>query len=622
MSDPAFSPDAYQRLASAIADALEAQAPDAVGRATAGLTVSVYPPAAGLPFGKKFPSRKPIAAVFAAPGDLISAARGGDPAAVETALEALGALDVERAADLGAQVFTVAPWPELLDRAALALSRSARESSFDRLLAAIPSVSRAGFLLTQSPFPGCKRVSARLSASPVMRFEPFAIPTEAGWEAMAPAARQAFEAQQEKAAGAYAADDVDAVRSLLEYLGKHRCPGALAPMTKLYAGHPSSKVRLAAGHAIVAFGDPEGLDLLISLGDSSDERRRWFAVKAVIAKDPAQAVERLGGDDLLLDERRERVGQALKILDMDAKDKAKTGGAPWVLADPRWLGILARWVRDKQLGDAADALLRRFPAAEVARATAPAPKPKPKSAAKTKKPSGALAALDAGDGPGAWSRLLALGDDVRRPPHAGEAREVAHRTMIAARACLERIVERLAKSGYRFVRPDHALTAPPAGVRDQLDELESLVGALPLSLRAAYEHLGAIDLRGDHPAWPRSADVGLRPAASERDVWLTDPLVLVPVAAILDDVEEGSRAPFHLAFAGDPLTKAGYSGGTYQVTLPCLAADAVVEGEAHGRTFVEHLRVALRNGGFAGFEGMRDAPRPLLDALVAGCPPI
>lgn len=183
--------------------------------------------------------------------------------------------------------------------------------------------------------------------------------------------------------------------------------------------------------------------------------------------------------------------------------------------------------------------------------------------------------------------------------------------------------ERLEKAGYRFRHPKHVFVPPPADIAQKVDELESIVGVLPLALRAAFEHLGVWLLNGDHLAWPKTANVDLRPAASEKDVWFTDPLMFAPIGPILDDTEGwNKRGSFSVDFAGDAVLKAGYSGSTCSSLVPNVVADAPIEGERQHRTLVEHLRTCLRSGGFAGFETIPDRPQALIDTLTAGLPPV
>jgi hypothetical protein len=236
-------------------------------------------------------------------------------------------------------------------------------------------------------------------------------------------------------------------------------------------------------------------------------------------------------------------------------------------------------------------------------------------------PLGALALLKSGDSAGAWQKLGALGERVREPEHLGEAREVAAATMRIARANLETIVSRLRASGYRFLRPNSALLPPPPDAAAKLDEIEAAVGPLPLSLRAAFEHLGVVDLVGDHPSWPKSANVKLRSVRAESEVWFNDALMLVPIDAILEDVFEQGVGKT-IGFAGDDYTKAGYSGGLHAVAMPCPLADGAIAGHVGGLTFLDHLRLGLRHGGFPGFAGIADAPRDYLEMLVHGCPSI
>jgi hypothetical protein len=196
--------------------------------------------------------------------------------------------------------------------------------------------------------------------------------------------------------------------------------------------------------------------------------------------------------------------------------------------------------------------------------------------------------------------------------------------MRRARENLKRIAGRLEKSGYCFANPGDPVQPLGKNVIDQLMKLDSVAGPLPLFFGAALQYLGAIDFSGDHPDWPRTANVMMRPATSQKRVWLTDPFVLAPVRSLLSDAldHQPRGTPFALAFAGDPVTKAGYSGGAYGIRVPSAAADPLVVGESKHRTFVAHLRIALRFGGFAGFAAIAGRPRDFIRRLVVGLPSI
>jgi hypothetical protein len=130
-----------------------------------------------------------------------------------------------------------------------------------------------------------------------------------------------------------------------------------------------------------------------------------------------------------------------------------------------------------------------------------------------------------------------------------------------------------------------------------------LTGPLPLSLRAWYEVVGAVNFGGWHPQW----DV-----AYHDPIWV-DPLVSDYVQWEYDawgeTREQGGReaGPFILPFAPDYYHKQDVSGGApYGIALPNAAADALVECEWHGTTFVDYLRTCFRWGGFPGFEMVRE----------------
>ena len=131
-----------------------------------------------------------------------------------------------------------------------------------------------------------------------------------------------------------------------------------------------------------------------------------------------------------------------------------------------------------------------------------------------------------------WQELQSLGAAVRQEKYLGLASEVAMETMQRVGRNCERIVKRLETTGYTFgVYPngsrgyfsEGALRAPTDATRADCAELESLVGPLPLSIKAFWQHVGAVDLVGRLPGWP----TGL------------DPLVIEPPEAALSELEAG-----------------------------------------------------------------------------------
>jgi hypothetical protein len=93
----------------------------------------------------------------------------------------------------------------------------------------------------------------------------------------------------------------------------------------------------------------------------------------------------------------------------------------------------------------------------------------------------------AGDHEGVWRKLTELGPGLRQDCAAwDDATEVARETMRHVRANVERLHAALLEDGYRFDRPDDALVAPAADAHDRLDQVERVVGPLPLSLRGWF----------------------------------------------------------------------------------------------------------------------------------------
>jgi hypothetical protein len=206
----------------------------------------------------------------------------------------------------------------------------------------------------------------------------------------------------------------------------------------------------------------------------------------------------------------------------------------------------------------------------------------------------------AGDHEGVWRKLTELGPGLRQDCAAwDDATEVARETMRHVRANVERLHAALLEDGYRFDRPDDALVAPAADAHDRLDQVERVVGPLPLSLRGWFEVVGSVNFVGVHPEW---------------DFEYADPLVVdCPIDHIVREYEEREASGwfeeedtdrFPLDLAPDYLHKADVSGGApYSIWVPDAAADARWEfDDLHETAFVGYLRSALLDwGGFPGW---------------------
>ncbi len=207
-----------------------------------------------------------------------------------------------------------------------------------------------------------------------------------------------------------------------------------------------------------------------------------------------------------------------------------------------------------------------------------------------------------------WAELTALGEQVRQEPLLPDALAVARETMRRVAHNIEVIAARLPSIGYRFGyeadedEEEDSLSTPyrppSPNAAEQVAELESLVGALPLSLRAWYEVGGSVDFIGFHKLWS-----GI----------YTDPLVISSVEYALEECRDWQYqvsengpdevGPYEAELAPDFYHKDNVSGGApYGIELPNAAADAVLLNEWHDANFVEYLRECFRWGGFPGFD--------------------
>jgi hypothetical protein len=208
----------------------------------------------------------------------------------------------------------------------------------------------------------------------------------------------------------------------------------------------------------------------------------------------------------------------------------------------------------------------------------------------------------AGDHREVWSQVQELGAAVREEPHAADALAVAYATMMRVRTTVAALVERLSAIGYEFEcakrrreatpmppmirdlqelrqqlglppkqwgepeRPVAPIEPPEVGLRHRMRRLERDAGTLPLSLRAFWEVVGSVDLRGNHPTET-----------------LADPLAISPFSEVLS---EWDRSPFEVGVDGRAFV---IEIGDCRVTLPCCSVDAGI---------VEYLRRALGDGSF------------------------
>jgi hypothetical protein len=272
-----------------------------------------------------------------------------------------------------------------------------------------------------------------------------------------------------------------------------------------------------------------------------------------------------------------------------------------------------------------------------------------------------------------WDELQALGAAVREEPVYADATAVARETMRRVRKNIEELIQRLISIGFVFGYDQHLMqcvrriregtmdwtdylemltwvreqpslflpatlmedrlsfylhsrlthdadafrrewrtdpTNPPV-MSDYLEELEQEYGLVPLSVRAWYEEVGAVNFFGSHPHWPSMV--------------VCDPLQV----CVLDrqwrtHVEETSDGSLVFFFAEESLLKAGVSGAgaPYAFTLPDASADAhlapwILSPKNSEFDFVEYLRWSLLT--WAGFPGL--AGRPAIPSWPADVRP-
>ena len=229
-----------------------------------------------------------------------------------------------------------------------------------------------------------------------------------------------------------------------------------------------------------------------------------------------------------------------------------------------------------------------------------------------------------------WRELGALNGQVREDGPAADALAVAYTTMTRVRQNVATIVAKLRELRYEFEAesgdPDRIIDFGRArsdlwfdSPRDRpapfsrpergwanLQRFEKDAGSLPLSLRVWFEIVGSVTFAGKHPVL--SPDDG---------TVFPDPLVVVPFSQILRDWDHSppevgvDGQAFVAEIAPAAARKASGAGGSYQVTLPSVGMDALLENEPHQLPFVEYLRLAFQWGGFPGFERAARKPKEI-----------
>jgi hypothetical protein len=192
-----------------------------------------------------------------------------------------------------------------------------------------------------------------------------------------------------------------------------------------------------------------------------------------------------------------------------------------------------------------------------------------------------------------WDELRALGARAQDDEHHEEALEIARETMRRARNDIDLIAERLPAIGYRFANPERARVPPTPGDLEAIVRFEREVGPLPLSLRAYFEIVGAVDFTQAYAQMERGANE----PSSLRALGARDPLLLPGAAEFLSDRTARDAGPKRMAFFMDACEKTGAGGDYVYVELPRLSSDCLLDAR---EPFVDYLRNAVTRGGFRG----------------------
>ncbi len=509
-------------------------------------------------YGAHFAASKstPYVTAFASIEPFLVLLREGDPGAIELSFRLLAPIDAEACVAPAAILLAHDPWRELGSAMGRALGSACSEESFTLLLDH-PEVAYLRGGLSRNGYPGG---------------------VSRAWEAWRrdralPEDERAHEMESEP---------------LLEYLLRHDRARAYPEL-----------VAVRDEHAVFAahfFRNDDTEESRAQLQRALDEAApskplslvARFGLLQRIEADPPRTIEALGGVARLRapEARGLRIALVDELIDDLFRQKPPRGWAN-VMVDLPMVLLAAMRDEPKEMARRAKDVWRTLPL------------PVRKAAEKEEKQHGGVPVK------------------TRPPRSTHPAPDAALRDeMLAIRAALERLVAHLKKDGYRFLWPKNALKKPSAADANAVARLEKKLGPLPPVLAAWWSVVGSVDLRGDHASWSRPATLE-RPGATE-PVWLTDPLVVAPAAqAIRDAMEQHDDAPMPLRIAPDAIGKAGYSGGALTIWLPA-AADPVLDAGAPGAdvSLLQHVRLALENGGHLGWDAIDERPEPWIARAV------
>lgn len=227
----------------------------------------------------------------------------------------------------------------------------------------------------------------------------------------------------------------------------------------------------------------------------------------------------------------------------------------------------------------------------------------------------------AGDCELVWDEIVELGEAVYAEPHRSQVEPVLAEMMRRVRQNLKTLISRLEAEKFQFTY-EYVWEEPQADSLSMLEQLEQTFGPLPRVLKAWYEQIGAVCLIGRHPKLcPQSED----PFAD--DVKLADPFMIQRLAEAEEaflDWKTTSQPTFDLDLSMGAEAKAliGEGGGGVSASLPARGADCNLDTDQGRISFVEHLRLVFRWGGFPGWADESRPPKQLLAKLTRDLLPI
>jgi hypothetical protein len=207
-----------------------------------------------------------------------------------------------------------------------------------------------------------------------------------------------------------------------------------------------------------------------------------------------------------------------------------------------------------------------------------------------------------------WAELLKAGSSVREKPLEKEAIAVAKETMKRVRFNIETIILRLEELHYQFEYPEQILKTPNSNVAQLINELESMVGPIPLSLRMWYEEVGSVCFIGSHPNL--SFFDGANNNSNSLKLY-SDPLVIYPIEEAITEVssylqfeqQTDTETRLWITISPDSLHKANISGGDpYIIEVPDRSIDAPLLNTSSDTYFITYLRHCFQWACFPGLK--------------------